>query len=213
MFKIVKRLIDWTGQYKNRIYIGFVYAFLHSIFTAIPIMLATYGLSVVWDDFNGKSELNPTTIWLLLIAMIVSVLGRFLFSYLRAITQDSVGYEATAAERIRLGDILKRVSLGFFSQNNMGKLSSAVTTDLSFMEMFATNMINTVVNGYITVIVLILCLAFYCPLAGCISLIGVLLSALFLNLLEKHSHKMHLFIKRHKMIWRKARLNICVVCR
>lgn len=103
MFKIVKRLIDWTGQYKKRIYIGFIYAFLHSIFTAIPIMLATYGLSVVLDDFNGKSELNLTTIWLLLIAMIVSVLGRFLFSYLRAITQDSVGYEATAAERIRLG--------------------------------------------------------------------------------------------------------------
>ena len=43
MFKIVKRLIDWTGQYKKRIYIGFIYAFLHSIFTAIPIMLATYG--------------------------------------------------------------------------------------------------------------------------------------------------------------------------
>ena len=91
MFKIVKRLIDWTGQYKKRIYIGFIYAFLHSIFTAIPIMLATYGLSAVLDDFNGKSELNPATIWLLLIAMIVSVLGRFLFSYLRAITQDSVG--------------------------------------------------------------------------------------------------------------------------
>ena len=46
--------------------------------------------------------------------MILAVLGRYLFSYLRAITQESVGYEATADERIRLGDILKRVSLGFF---------------------------------------------------------------------------------------------------
>lgn len=189
MFKIVKRLIDWTGQYKKRIYTGFIYAFLHSVFTAIPIMLAAYGLSIVLDDFYGKSELSGSTIWLLLFAMIISVLGRFLFSYLRAITQESVGYEATAEERIRLGNILKRVSLGFFSQNNMGELSSAVTTDLSFMEMFATNMINTVVNGYITVIVLILCLAFYCPFAGCISLVGILLSAFFLHLLEKRSRK------------------------
>ena len=54
-------------------------------------------------------------------AMILAVLGRYLFSYLRAITQESVGYEATADERIRLGDILKRVSLGFFSKNNIGR--------------------------------------------------------------------------------------------
>lgn len=38
MFRIVNRLIQWTGKYKRRIYIGFVYAFIHSIFTAIPIM-------------------------------------------------------------------------------------------------------------------------------------------------------------------------------
>ncbi len=189
MFYIVRRLIHWTGKYKKRIYVGFIYAFFHSVFTAIPIMLAANGLSAVLNDFNGIVPLEGKNIWLLLSAMILAVLGRFLFSYLRAITQESVGYEVTADERIRLGDILKRMSLGFFSRNNMGELSSAVTTDLSFMEMFAMNMVNTVVNGYITVIVMILFLAFYCPLAGVISLVGVLFSALFLHLLEKRSRK------------------------
>lgn len=189
MLRIVNRLIQWTGKYKRRIYIGFVYAFIHSIFTAIPIMLAANGLSAVLDDFNGIDPLESRDIWIMLGAMILAVLGRYLFSYLRAITQESVGYEATADERIRLGDILKRVSLGFFSKNNMGELSAAATTDLSFMEMFAMNMVNTVVNGYITVIVLILFLAFYSPLAGGIALAGVLLSALFLHLLEARSRK------------------------
>ena len=189
MFRIVNRLIQWTGKYKRRIYIGFIYAFIHSIFTAIPIMLAAKGLSAVLDDFNGVKPLEGRDIWIMLGAMILAVLGRYLFSYLRAITQESVGYEATADERIRLGDILKRVSLGFFSKNNMGELSAAATTDLSFMEMFAMNMVNTVVNGYITVIVLILFLAFYSPLAGGIALAGVLLSALFLHLLEARSHQ------------------------
>lgn len=189
MFQIVNRLIQWTGKYKRRIYIGFIYAFIHSIFTAIPIMLAAKGLSAVLDDFNGVKPLEGRDIWIMLGAMILAVLGRYLFSYLRAITQESVGYEATADERIRLGDILKRVSLGFFSKNNMGELSAAATTDLSFMEMFAMNMVNTVVNGYITVIVLILFLAFYSPLAGGIALAGVLLSALFLHLLEARSHQ------------------------
>ena len=151
MFRIVNRLIHWTGRYKKRIYIGFIYAFFHSIFTAVPIMLAAKGMSAVLDDFRGVASLDGRDIWLLLGAMILAVLGRYLFSYLRAITQESVGYEATADERIQLGDILKRVSLGFFSKNNMGELSAAATTDLSFMEMFAMNMVNTVVNGYITV--------------------------------------------------------------
>ena len=189
MFRIVNRLIQWTGKYRRRIYIGFIYAFIHSIFTAIPIMLAAEGLSAVLDDFNGNKSLEGRDIWIMLGAMILAVLGRYLFSYLRAITQESVGYEATAEERIRLGDILKRVSLGFFSKNNMGELTAAATTDLSFMEMFAMNMVNTVVNGYITVIVLVLFLAFYSPLAGGVALAGVLLSALFLHLLEARSRQ------------------------
>ena len=189
MFRIVNRLIRWTGNYKRRIYIGFIYALIHSIFTAIPIMLAAYGLSAVLDDFNGIKPLEIRDIWLMLGAMIMAVLGRYLFSYLRAVTQESVGYEATADERVRLGDILKRVSLGFFSKNNMGELSAAATTDLSFLEMFAMNMVNTVVNGYITVIVLILFLACCSPLAGGIALAGILLSGLFLHLLEARSRK------------------------
>lgn len=189
MIRIVNRLIQWTGKYKRRIYIGFIYAFIHSIFTAIPIMLAANGLSAVLDDWSGVKSLEGRDIWIMLGAMILAVLGRYLFSYLRAITQESVGYEQAADERIRLGDILKRVSLGFFNKNNIGELSAAATTDLSFMEMYAMNMVNTVVNGYITVIVLILFLAFYSPLAGGIALAGVLLSALFLHLLEERSRK------------------------
>ncbi len=189
MLRIVKRLIHWTGKYRKRIYIGFVYAFFHSIFTAIPIMLAARGISAVLDDFHGAADLQAQDVWILLGAMVLAVLGRYLFSYLRAKTQESVGYEATADERVQLGDIMKRVSLGFFRKNNMGELSAAATTDLSFLEMYAMNMVNTVVNGYITVIILILFLAFYSPLAGIVALAGVLLSALFLHLLEKQSRK------------------------
>src|SRR5699024_4964126 len=114
MFRIVNRLIQWTGKYKRRIYIGFIYALIHSIFTAIPIMLAANGLSAVLDDWGGVKPLAGRDIWIMLGAMILAVLGRYLFSYLRAITQESVGYEASADERIRLGDLLKRGSLGFF---------------------------------------------------------------------------------------------------
>ena len=189
MFGMIKRLIGWTGKYKKRVYIGFIYAFINSIFTSLPIMLATYGLGLVFDDYKGIRTFDNDQIIYIFLLMILVIGGRFLFSYLRAVTQESVGCEATAEQRIRLGNIFKRVSLGFFNSNNMGEISSAVTTDLSFIEMLSMNMINTVVNGYITVLVMILFLLFYCPLAGIISLGGIVLSALFLYIAAKISDK------------------------
>ena len=189
MFGMIKRLIGWTGKYKKRVYIGFIYAFINSIFTSLPIMLATYGLGLVFDDYKGIRTFDKDQILYFFLLMILVIGGRFLFSYLRAVTQESVGCEATAEQRIRLGNIFKRVSLGFFNSNNMGEISSAVTTDLSFIEMLSMNMINTVVNGYITVLVMILFLLFYCPLARIISLSGVVLSALFLYIAAKISDK------------------------
>lgn len=95
-------------------------------------MGAAYGLSLILQDING--EITLTTDWVLymLVFMIFAVAGRFLFAYLRASTQESIGYEVTAEQRIVIGDILKRVSLGFFSKKNTGEIASAVTTDLSF---------------------------------------------------------------------------------
>ena len=64
-------------------------------------MLAAKGLSAVLDDFHGVVNLQAREIWVLLGAMVLAVFGRYIFSYLRAKTQESVGYEATADERIQ----------------------------------------------------------------------------------------------------------------
>jgi len=189
MFKIVKRLIDWASEYKKRIYLGFVYSFLHAMFTAFPIVLAAHALSLILDDYVGVKTLSPYEIMTVFVAMIIAVFGRFFFSYLRATTQEGIGCEMTSTERITLGNIMKRVPLGFFSQNNAGELVSAITTDLSFLEMYAMKMVDTVINGYISATVIVLCLAFYCMPAAFVALVGIVLSALFLHLLEKRSKK------------------------
>ncbi|APM37657.1 ABC transporter ATP-binding protein [Clostridium kluyveri] len=189
MFKSIKRIIKWSGKRKKRLYIGFVYSFFNTIFTAMPIMGAAYGLSLILQDING--EITLTTEWVLymFIFMIFAVAGRFLFAYLRASIQESIGYEVTAEQRILIGDILKRVSLGFFSKKNTGEIASAVTTDLSFFEMFAMKMIDVVINGYISAFTMVLCVAFYNIWIALIAVIGILLSAFFLKLMGDRSNK------------------------
>lgn len=189
MFKTMGRIIRWTGKYKKRLYWGFLWSFLQTMFTAIPVMGAGYFLNRMILDNRGEQLLEPIfALWALLF-MIASILGRFLFSYLRATYQESIAYEKTAEERIRIGDILKRVSLGFFDKNNTGEIAGAVTTDLSVLEMYAMKMTDTIVGAYISIAAMILCMLFYCWQAALVALIGVMCSGFFLHLLSRSSHK------------------------
>lgn len=189
MLETMKRIIRWTGQRKYRLYWGFLWSFFQAMFTAMPIMGGAYILNLMLEDQAGRIALTPIWSFYLLVFMVAMVLGRFLFAYLRAVFQESIGYEVTAVERMRIGDILKRVSLGFFDRNSTGELVGAVTTDLSFVEMFAMKMTDTVVGGYISSFTMVLCLVFYSWQAAVISLLGIALSALALRLMGWFSHR------------------------
>ncbi len=189
MFKTMRRIIAWTGERKNRLYWGFLWSFLQTMFTAMPIVGAAYFLDLMIKDSRGEIELKPIfALWALLF-MITAILGRFLFLYLRATFQESIAFEKTAEERIRIGDILKRVSLGFFDKNNTGEISGAVTTDLSVFEMYAMKMTDTLVGAYIHASTMILFLVFFCWQAAVIAVLGIAGSGFFLHLLSKGSRR------------------------
>lgn len=189
MFKTVKRIIRWTGEYKKRLYMGFLWSFLQTMFAALPVMGAAYFLDLMIKDSRGEIEMKPVMALYALIFMVVSIAGRFLFSYLRATYQESIAYEKTAQERIEIGNILKRVSLGFFDKNNTGEIAGAVTTDLSVYELYAMKMTDVIIGAYVHVAAMILCLLLFCWQAALIALAGVALSAFFLHLMSLSSYK------------------------
>ena len=189
MLRIVKRIIAWSEAYKKRLYIGFVFAFITGIFMTMPIMMAGYTLRLIQQDMEGQREMIAKDIWLVTLLVIAAIAGRFLFSYLRATLQETVMYERLADVRVEIGNLLKRVNLGFFKHNSTGELVSAVTTDMSFLELHAMNMIDTCVNGYITMLVMVLYLFYFDWKFALISIIGLVLSALFLYLMGKCSER------------------------
>lgn len=78
-------------------------------------------------------------------------------------------------ERLKIGDILKRVSLGFLQRKNMGELTTAITTDLAFFEIQAMNVINNIVDSYIFLLITIVFLLFFSPALGISALIAVII--------------------------------------
>ena len=187
MFHSVGRIMRWAGAYRKRMVLGFVCSFFATWCTAGPVVLAAWALGQLIVDAWGEERLSPHLPWLCLGGIVVLILLRFFFTYWKNRLQESIGTERAAEQRMELGNVLKRVSLGYFAKNDLGDILAALTTELSTLELQSMKMVDAVVNGYIQVAVILLCVAFFCPPAALVALIGVLASAFALRGIGRQS--------------------------
>ncbi len=177
MFKTVKRIIRWCGEFRGKLYLGFVFSFFSTWFAAMPIMAAAYTVGLL---IQGRLERKWIGLSLLVIGALV--LLRFLFSYLQARFQEAISHKLVARDRLAIGEALKRVSLGYFQQVDTGNILNSITTGLHTLENMGIRMVDSFIGGYMNFLCILLCL-----LAALISLAGTALSFLFLLLVSRHS--------------------------
>ena len=169
MFKTVKRIIDWCGECKGRLYAGFVMTFFSHIFAAMPLALAAYTVGLLIDAQAGGPAFDTAWIWKCIVIQVILVFFRFLFDYFRARLQEPIGYQLTARDRLAIGDALKRVSLGYFQSVSTGNILNSITTGLSTLEGMGIRMIDNFVGGYLNFLVIFLALAVCSPVTALIA--------------------------------------------
>ena len=189
MFKTIKRIIDWCGEFKGKLYIGFLFSFLSTWAAALPVMVAAYTVGTMIEHARGGTVFNSNLIWLSFVVIGLLVFLRFLFDYLRARFQEKISYELVACDRLANGDILKRVSLGYFQKVNTGDILNSITTGLHTLENMGIRMVDNFVGGYLYCLCILLSIAVFNPLVSLITVAGVALSFLFLLQVSKHSQK------------------------
>ena len=187
MFKTVKRIIDWCGEFKGKLYLGFVMTFFSHIFAALPLALAAYTVGLLIESQNGGAAFDRSWIWKVIVLQIALVLLRFLFDYLRARLQEPIGYQLTARDRLAVGDALKRVSLGYFQQVSTGNILNSITTGLSTLEGMGIRMIDNFVGGYLNFLVIFAGLAVCSPVTALIALGAAALSLCFMLVISHYS--------------------------
>ena len=176
MFKTVKRIIDWCGECKGRLYAGFVMTFFSHIFAAMPLALAAYTVGLLIDAQAGGPAFDTAWIWKCIVIQVILVFFRFLFDYFRARLQEPIGYQLTARDRLAIGDALKRVSLGYFQSVSTGIILISLTTGLSTLEGMGIRMIDNFVGGYLNFLVIFLALAVCSPVTALIALAAAAVS-------------------------------------
>mgnify|MGYP002523835566 FL=1 len=187
MFKTVKRIIDWCGEFKGKLYLGFVMTFFSHIFTALPIGLAAYTVGILIEAQKNKTDFDSSWIWKSIIIQIILVFFRFLFDYFRARLQEPISYRLTARDRLAVGDALKRVSLGYFGQISTGSILNSITSGLSTLENMGIRMIDNFVGGYLNFAVIFITLAVCSPITALIAIIAAALSLCFMLIISHFS--------------------------
>ena len=187
MFRTVKRIIDWCGEFKGKLYLGFVMTFLSHLFTAMPLALAAYTVGLLIEAEQNGTAFDTAWIGRSILIQVVLVFFRFLFDYFRARLQEPISYQLTARDRLAIGDALKRVSLGYFQTVSTGNILSSITTGLSTLEGMGIRMIDNFVGGYLNFLVIFICLAVCSPLTALIALAAAALSLCFMLIISHYS--------------------------
>lgn len=190
MFKTVKRIIDWCGEFKGKLYLGFVMTFFSNIFAAMPLGLAAYTVGLLIQSQQEGAPFDASWIWKSVLLQVVLVFFRFLFDYFRARLQEPISYQLTARDRLAVGDALKRVSLGYFQQKSTGSILSSITTGLSTLEGMGIRMVDNFVGGYVNFLVIFIALAVCSPVTALIAL-GAAGLSLCCMLLISHYSRIH----------------------
>lgn len=187
MFRTVRRIVSWCGEFKGKLYIGFVFSFFSTWFAAMPVIVAAYTVAMLIEAAGGGAPFERRWIGLSLLSIAVLVLLRFLFEYIRAKFQETISYEMAAKDRLAVGDAMKRVSLGYFQQVDTGNILNSITTGLHTLENMGVRMIDNFVGGYLNFLVIFLFLLVINPLVSLIALAGAAVSFLFLLVVSKRS--------------------------
>lgn len=187
MFRTVKRIINWCGEFRGKLYLGFLMTFLSHIFTALPIGLAAYTVGRLIEAQKSGTAFDTSLIWKSVLIQVVLVFFRFLFDYFRARLQEPISYQLTARDRLAIGDALKRVSLGYFGEVSTGSILNSVTTGLSTLENMGIRMIDNFVGGYLNFLVIFIGLAICSPVTALIALAAAALSFCFMLIISHYS--------------------------
>ena len=155
MFAMFSRILKLSGRYKGRIQGAFVCAFLESILSKMPIVLAF----VVLSRFAADTLTSQTCLYIGL-GLATAVLVQMLVHYLSDSLQSAAGYLMFADKRMELGSHLRKLPMGYFTYGNIGKISSVLSTDMVFIEEVAMSTLGNMM-GYLLSSLILLVFMFY----------------------------------------------------
>ena len=129
MIGMIRRILGVSGKYRGRIYGAMGFSFLKGLLMKAPVILTYFVVTTYLDGTITKNAALYCAI-----ALVTSVVLQAVFQYFADRLQSGAGYLIFADMRMKLGEHLRRLPMGYFTEGNIGKISSVLSTDMVFIE-------------------------------------------------------------------------------
>ena len=190
MLKILHRIVNMTGKYKTRIRASYITAFLKGIMMKVPLMLCFFCIS-----YFMHGEMDKTKCIYFGVAVVASVILEAVFEHISNVLQSATGYMVFSDMRLKLGDHLRKLPMGYFTEGNIGKISSVLATDMVFIEENCMGVLSELVTFLISQSIMVVMMFVIDIRMGLLSLLVVGAFVIVGNLMLKTSMK-HSVIKQ-----------------
>lgn len=174
MIGLIRRIINTAEGYKGRFYGAFVCSFVKSMLSKAPIGLA---FVVIAAFISGKA--NGKLCLYIGIALVAAVILQALFQHAADRLQSAAGFMIFADKRLELGRHLRRMPMGYFTEGNIGKISSVLSTDMSFIEENCMTAIADMMSEIFAEIIMLIFLFVLSPWLGFAGVAVMLVVMLF----------------------------------
>ena len=145
MLKILHRIVCMTGKYSSRIRASYITSFIKGIMMKAPLIFSFIAISLFM-----KGQMQEKICLYLGIGLALCIAVESVFEHITNVLQSATGYEVFADMRMRLGDHLRKLPMGYFTEGNMGKISTVLCTDMVFIEECCMTVLSELVTFMIS---------------------------------------------------------------
>ena len=184
MITVFKKIWNFAEKEQSNIRKSIIVGFLCAAFNAMQMGGVYYVLVKIFDE-----TLSVKDIAVVLGILLVSLVGKIIMQYISQLEQTHAGYFMAADKRIRIGNKLKKVPMGFFSEFSLGKITTMSTTTLSQIEMQVPMLLVLVLGGLLNTIVFALALFYLHIMVGITAVLGILAFFIVTYFMEKKSRE------------------------
>lgn len=147
VIRTMHHILTHMGRYKKYVRWGYLVAVLEANMAFIPYILLFYIIKV-----GLRRPFEMRDFYIVLSAMVVGVALRAVFKRIQDVLQQDKGYYAFAENRLKLTAHLARLNMGYYSDGNIGNITSVVTTDISFIEEYSMMQMGILVSALTSII-------------------------------------------------------------
>lgn len=184
MIETFSKIWEFSKQRHKALLIGLLFSFLRAMFGLTQLMAIILTVAVLTGDADAGSSVK----WIIVLT-VICILGNYVTSYFEQGNTLETGFFMVGDKRVAIGNFLRRVPLGFFTQSSTGRITASLTTTLSGVESGATMVMVNIVSGLFGSLSLFLFMMWYDWRIGIISGIGMVLYLLVVSLQMKISRK------------------------